>query len=325
MPTLLYHTGALGDFITILPCLDVWKNEHPNDPLTLMGRPEIGSLAVETGCVDMFVDVTAAQCAQLFDKEPSATTAEILKTYSSAIVFSAGDFPFVGHCRKLGLDVYDQPPFPSNGMHVVDYHISLFRNPFDVPQGERTPRIRVPQESREASFSLCPQGEKYAVVHVGSGSPRKNWSLDRFVRISHLLRDQGRNIVWIRGPAESSLLKAEGGADRIVENPPLSVLAAILARAEFFLGNDSGVAHLAAAAGCPSLVLFGASDPLVWAPRGEAVKILHNKVPCSPCHLSGLRYAAGRTSQAGRDSHECDRACLDGISVEQVLASILAL
>lgn len=324
MPTLLYHTGALGDFITILPCLKVWKNEHPNDPLTLMGRPEIGSLALETGSVDMFEDVTGTQCASFFDQEPSPTTAEILKTYSSAIVFSTGDFPFVAHCRKLCLDVYEQPAFPSNGMHVVDYHISLFRNPSDVPQEERTPRIRVPLGSLDASFSLCPQGEKYAVVHAGSGSRRKNWPLDRFVRISRLLRDQGRNSVWIKGPAESSLPRLPG-TDRIVENPPFSVLAAILARAEFFLGNDSGVAHLAAAAGCPSLVLFGASDPLVWAPRGKVVKILHNKVPCSPCHLTGQRYAAGRTSQAGRDSHKCDHACLDGISVEQVLSSILVL
>jgi ADP-heptose:LPS heptosyltransferase len=319
MPTLLYHTGALGDFITILPALTAWKNDHPDNSLTLMGRPEIGSFARKIGYVDSFIDVTLARYAPLYVHQHSTQSAEIIAPYSHAIIFSASGSTIAFHCRAAGLDVYEQPAFPpQDRTHVVDYHVSLFRDIGSVPARQRMPRVRVPQEFLEASFSLCPPGEKYAVVHAGSGSPKKNWHIDRFVRIADMLRRQGETIVWIKGPAESSMPKAEGGADRIVQNPPLSVLAALLERAEFFLGNDSGVAHLAAAAGCPSLVLFGPSDPQVWAPRGDRVKILYNKVPCSPCHLTC------RESPDGRGSQDCGRTCLDGISVEQAAQRLFA-
>jgi ADP-heptose:LPS heptosyltransferase len=55
---------------------------------------------------------------------------------------------------------------------------------------------------------------------------------------------------------------------------PLPVLAARLAQCRLYVGNDSGVTHLAAATGCPTVALFGESDPRVWAPRGERVTVL---------------------------------------------------
>jgi ADP-heptose:LPS heptosyltransferase len=308
MPTLLYHTGALGDFMTILPALLIWKKEHPNDSLTLLGKPEIGSFGREIGYFDAAIDVTLARYAPLFSPEGSTKTTEFLTSYSNAIIFSSSDLPLAGHCRKLGLDVYDQPSFPSECMHAVDYHISLFIDPQAVPDRLRIPWIRIPQSSLEASFSLVPEGKKFCVLHGGSGSAGKNWPFERFARIADMLRKTGKNIIWIKGPAESELQFP--GNDSTVENARLSTLAALLQRAEMFLGNDSGVAHLAAAVGSPSLVLFGPSDPKVWAPRGDRVRVLYNKVSCcSPCHMTG------------RLPRACDRACLTGISVEEVLSA----
>jgi heptosyltransferase III len=205
MPTLVYHTGALGDFITILPALSVWRNDHPNEPLTLMGRPEIGSFARETGSIDAFIDATLARFAPLFNPDPSAETAKILAPYSHAIIFSAGDSSLIAHCRKSGLFVYAQPPFPLDRVHVVDYHISLFKDPKAVPIHKRMPRILVPQSSLRTTFPLVGAREKFCVLHAGSGSSKKNWPFERFVRAAELLRKQGKNIVWIRGPAESAM------------------------------------------------------------------------------------------------------------------------
>jgi ADP-heptose:LPS heptosyltransferase len=127
------------------------------------------------------------------------------------------------------------------------------------------------------------------------------------VYVADRLRKQGKNIVWIRGPAESAMRFPD--VDRIVENQTLSVLAAILQRAELFLGNDSGVAHLTAAVGCPSLVIFGPSDPQVWSPRGDRVRIVFGeKVSCSPCHFP-------------QDvPRECDRQCLTDLTAEEVFS-----
>jgi ADP-heptose:LPS heptosyltransferase len=309
MPTLLYHTGALGDFITILPALSVWKKNHPDDPITLFGRPDIGSFAKDIGCIDSVIDVTLARYAPFFSPEISTKTTEILKPFSHAIIFSGPKSPIAGHCRKSGLDVFDQPPFPADRTHIVDYHISLFIDPQAVPYQQRIPIIHVPDHALQASNSLVPANEKFCVIHAGSGSAQKNWPFERFAHVADILRKQGKKIVWIRGPAESALEFPCN--DRIVENPMLSILAAILHRSEMFLGNDSGVAHLSASVGCPSIVLFGPSDPQVWSPRGDRVRIVYNsKVSCSPCHLSK------------RASPECARTCLSGISVEEALSSL---
>jgi ADP-heptose:LPS heptosyltransferase len=309
MPTLVYHTGALGDFITILPALSVWKNEHPNDALTLLGRPEIGLFAQETGCIDSAVDVTLARYAPLVAPEPSAKTAEFFSSYSSAIIFSSPESPMAGHCRNSGLCVYDQPPFPSGRIHIVDYHISLFKDPQDVPLPRRIPEIHIPESLLRAFSAWIPEYQPYCVIHAGSGSATKNWPFDRFAAVAEILRKQGNAIVWIKGPAESTTRFP--GRDRIVvEDPKLSGLAALLHGAEFFIGNDSGVAHMASAVKCPSVVLFGPSDPLVWSPRGGRVHVLYKKVSCSPCHLSR------------RGPLSCRRECLLDISVKEALSSI---
>jgi ADP-heptose:LPS heptosyltransferase len=312
MPTLLHHTGALGDFITILPALSFWRNNHPNDPITLFGRPDIGSFAKDIGCIDSIIDVTLARYAPLFNPEPLDKTEEILRPYSHAIIFSGPESSIACHCRKSGLDVFDQPPFPSDRIHIVDYHISLFVDAQAVPYQQRIPIIHAPDHALQTSNSLVPANEKFCVLHAGSGSTLKNWPFERFMQVADVLRKQGKKIVWIKGPAESSLEFPDN--DRIVENPTLSVLAALLQRSEMFLGNDSGVAHLSASVGCPSIVLFGPSDPQVWSPRGDHVRIVfNNNVSCSPCHL---------TKHA---SQECGRICLSDISVEEVLSSLCSI
>jgi ADP-heptose:LPS heptosyltransferase len=312
MPTLLYHTGALGDFITILPALSFWKNNHPNDPITLFGRPDIGSFAKDIGCIDSVIDVTLARYAPFFSPEISTKTTEILMPFSHAIIFSGPESPIAGHCRKSGIDVFDQPPFPADRTHIVDYHISLFTDAQAVPFQQRIPRIRVPESFLGASNSIVPAHEKFCVIHAGSGSAQKNWPFKRFMQVADVLRKQGKKIVWIKGPAEGALEFPDN--DRIVKNPLLSLLAALLERSEMFLGNDSGIAHLAACVGCPSLVLFGPSDPQVWSPRGDRVRIVYNsKVSCSPCHL---------TKHA---SQECGRICLTGLPVEEVISSLRSI
>jgi ADP-heptose:LPS heptosyltransferase len=85
----------------------------------------------------------------------------------------------------------------------------------------------------------------------------------------------------------------------------LRTLAALLRRGKCFIGNDSGITHLAAAVGTPSIALFGPTDPGVWGPRGENVSIIRGETDCSPCTPETLR---GCTRQR----------CLENIKVETV-------
>jgi ADP-heptose:LPS heptosyltransferase len=126
----------------------------------------------------------------------------------------------------------------------------------------------LPDLKTSAEQALLPGA---VLIHPGSGSPSKNWRLERFSALARALQEAGRDVAWIRGPAESSWPDGSIAAPAI-DAPSLDVLAATLARSALFIGNDSGVAHLAAATGTPTLALFGPTSPKVWRPDGARVR-----------------------------------------------------
>ena len=81
-------------------------------------------------------------------------------------------------------------------------------------------------------------------------------------------------MIWITGPAEDGAALPSGA--EAWRSVPLPALAASLHRARLYVGNDSGITHLAAASGCATIALFGASDSAVWAPRGPQVTIVEH-------------------------------------------------
>jgi len=122
------------------------------------------------------------------------------------------------------------------------------------------------------------------------------------------LRGQGRLVV-VEGPAEEGLgedLAAGFGADACrARRLPLRILAAVLKHCRLFVGNDSGIAHLAAGLGLPCVVLFGPTSPAHWAPIGKRISVLRDTSGCLAC---GHEPVARHT-------------CLNNISVDKVLES----
>ena len=105
------------------------------------------------------------------------------------------------------------------------------------------------------------------VIHPFSGSAQKNWPLENFREVALRLGD----VQWLAGPEEA--LDGSTHFDSIVD------LAKLIAGAKRYIGNDSGITHLAAAVGAPVIAIFGPTDPRVWAPRGENVRVLVNPTP----------------------------------------------
>ncbi len=270
--SLVYHAGALGDFITALPAIATWKRTRvPRGRLVLLGRPAHAALAV--GLVDEAWDAGAARFASLFAGEATGAAGAVsaaLSGVESALVFASENAGIVRGLESAGVrDIVRQDPFPNSRVHVVDYHLSLF------PDLALTPEDRVPRVAVDAAVSAA----RAVVLHPGSGSPTKNWPIERFVALAATLAGDVP-IAWVVGPAEEESGIAAAIAAAAIPGAatwrglPLSELARRLAGARLFAGNDSGVAHLAAAVGCPTVVLFGASDPVVWAPRGRSVTVI---------------------------------------------------
>jgi len=137
-------------------------------------------------------------------------------------------------------------------IHCADFFLK------QVGGGEPgVPRIPVPSAAR---------GD-FAVIQPFSGSRRKNWPLDRYRELAERLELPVR---WCAGPEEK--------LDGAVRLDDLYLLASWLATARIYIGNDSGITHLAAAVGTPVIAIFGPSDPAVWAPRGDRVQVVSGKL-----------------------------------------------
>ena len=174
--------------------------------------------------------------------------------------------------------VAHSPLPPPGGPHAADWLAQA------VAKLEANPAVTPPvfaaSEAETAHARPCRDrlAPRFVAIHPGSGAPRKNWPADRFAALAERLA-AGRPFLLIEGPADA---EAAGPASRLpaavrARDLPPRVLGAVLARAGVYVGNDSGVSHLAAAWGAPVLALFGPTDPSQWAPVGPRVKVLRAK------------------------------------------------
>jgi ADP-heptose:LPS heptosyltransferase len=103
--------------------------------------------------------------------------------------------------------------------------------------------------------------------------------MEEFVALARELESRGRSVTWSLGPAEEQM-RVSGMASVIHPATPV-MMARELAAARLYIGNDSGVTHLAAAIGCKTVAVFGPTDPKVWAPRGPNMTAVQgNPWPC---------------------------------------------
>ncbi len=132
----------------------------------------------------------------------------------------------------------------------------------DIPRARLTARMTGP----------APSAGPYAVFHPFASTPQKTWPAERFLAVAQHLRDKaGLEPVFLAGPADDP-----GAFARfpVYRNVPLDQVKSVVAGAQLFIGNDSGPAHMAAAFGVPSVVLFGPSDPVTWAPWKTEARVL---------------------------------------------------
>lgn len=256
MASLIYHAGALGDFITALPAMTRWRQAHPQEKTILLGKPAYAVLSSPP--FDEVWDAEARRFSGLFSVDGHVPEGVV-----SALVFAREDSRLPRVLANAGVkDIVRQDPFPSSIVPIVDYHLSLF--PGKAADNERIPRILIATAGAEVSARIA--------LHPGSGSEKKNWPLESYLELSRRLSEQGGKVAWVLGPAEDRL--AVPADQEQWRGLSITELAARLARSRLFVGNDSGVAHLSAAAGCPTVALFGESDPGIWAPVGERVSVI---------------------------------------------------
>ena len=274
---LVLRGGAIGDFIATLPVLQALRTQWPAATIEIWGYPHIADLAVAAGLAQAVVSLDRAEMARFFVPEPSFTDAQVAAVRSFDLIFNYLHDP-VGQVRSNLLlagakQVLSGSPIIKRGPAVPFLLEPL--QALAIYETDGTPALDFPAALRargRARLQALGLRGRPMVVHPGSGSPTKNWPAERFVEIMRRLQAAGRETVAVLGEAdvaEAAVLARELPKMPVLAGLTLTELAATLAECGAFLGNDSGIAHLAAAVGLPTTAIFGPSDADVWAPRGR--------------------------------------------------------
>lgn len=254
MSTLVVHTGGIGDFILCGPALAALAEEGR---VELAGNRDRCALGIAMGVARSAHGLDQVDFHTVFTR-PSARLADFLSSFSRAVVWMRDEDGAIARgFRACGVkDVRCFPGLPPADWtrHASEYYTACIGVPC-----RGMPRIAVPVQ---------PAPE--IIVHPGSGAARKNWPPANFEAVLAAPPLRTREAGWCVGPAEEGIHLPPGHA--VVRRESLLELAGVLAGTRLYLGNDSGITHLAALAGARVVAVFGPTDPAIWAPAGPCVQ-----------------------------------------------------
>ena len=271
-----------------IPALRVLRRQRPRDILTVAAQTRIGRLLETLGIVDRSVDFEALGLDALFEPEPGGSEREWPTRCADELRRAAHVVAWIGSrephfVQRLTALVPGAIVAPSvGGTRLVWEHLVGTVGATAADRVIRAPVVVSAALGDEARHALIRLGwnenDRLLFVHPGAGGRGKRWPATGFAVVLEQLAALSRlAIVVHQGPADSEAVAAlpEPLTARaiLLREPPLPLLAGVLSHAAVYLGNDSGISHLAAAVGAPSIVLFGA-DRLIWRPWAERVEPL---------------------------------------------------
>ena len=278
--------GALGDPLLALPLLRALPWHFGVESLSLVGNPGPLSLLASLPFVSSVHDHDRAVWAGLYADPPEVdpSLAEFILSHKAAAVVARKEpDPAAQGLKRLGLrEVLTVPAAPPADrlVHVSDYMFELtgIAPPVETCLLEASAEGRAAARRFMAESNLSPGS--FALFQPGSGGKAKNWPLDRWLETAQGVREAlGLTPVFLLGPAEEAQAEAlskVAPAKKPLLATGLSLVAAagLIESAALFAGHDSGITHLAAVMGRPTLAVFGPTDPVRYAPRGPSVEAL---------------------------------------------------
>jgi len=260
---LIIHPGALGDVLQAVPALRGLRAAAPGGRLVFAGQPRLGRLLAALGVVDEARAFDGLGLEALFTDEPAPLAlAAFLGGFTRVVSwFGSREPTYVARLGALGADAIVARPVPDDDTPVWRHLIAT------LPASGLAERDAVAPVHPAAR----PPAAAALVIHPGSGGAWKQWPAERFAEaIAAVATRHALPVVVHQGPAdraavEALLARLDAPVERLVE-PELPELAAALSLARAYLGGDSGVSHLAAAVGAPSVILFPPAHLPLWAP-----------------------------------------------------------
>ncbi len=292
----VFHAGALGDCVLMLHMarairMAVCPPTGDGADVWLIARSPLARMAVGRSFVTFAADLDGPGWHRLFaDAGVEGLPPQIeeaVRSFDLAVSFCGPpDRPPASHLRSVvpgpvvAVDPRVRPETIASQRHITrQWAGDLHRQGIDVSPPPSSVLIRLKGEREAPAVRQSPghgPNPPRVLIHPGSGGRAKCWPIEGFELLATALQANGVDVAWMIGPVELDW-HGPGFARRLARIAPvvyeeeLEIAASHLGKAELFVGNDSGMSHLAAALGTPTIALFGPTDPTVWRPLGPCV------------------------------------------------------
>lgn len=272
---LVIRGGAIGDFILTLPAVTALRNQFPEAHLEVLGYPHIAQLALAGGMVDRVQPIDARGLAGFFAARGilDEATADYFARFDIVVSYLFDpDQIFktnVARCTRAQFIQCPHRPNEAEQVHATQVYLKPLER-LAIFAADPVPRLNF-QATRDTQYVFG--------IHPGSGSESKNWAESNWAALLKGLKETAARLLIVGGEAEGDRLERlaatlPAGATEIARSLPLPELAVRLKECAAFVGHDSGISHLAAALGLPTLVLWGNTVEEIWRPQGDNVVIV---------------------------------------------------
>lgn len=279
---LIIRPGAIGDTLVVFPILQHLRTLSPQTHITLIGNAAVlplmqaFQLADEVANYDdpfwsrLFMPLTSRHQPQLYARLQHIDRAICWLTDPDGLVKQ--------NLQAAGIpNISVVPGRPTVPIPIVSYLAQSIGEPVEAISW------RVPAAYAWQKEQVSEQNPRAIAIHPGSGGQQKCWPLSHFATIITELWQHNIPVILLAGPADHERINALRNLLpsppttpllQLIQDAPLLAVAQALRHCQSYLGNDTGITHLAALLGIPTLVLFGPSDPIIWKPIGPAVTVL---------------------------------------------------
>lgn len=265
-----------------MPAIKLLRDGFPRTHLEILGAKPIAVLAEKRFYADAVRSLDSASLARCFsqDAQLPAELGEYFASFDLILGYLFDpDKIFETNVRQSGAATFLAGPSKLDNSEHAALQLARPLQSIGLSLSDPSAQLFPNDEDRNAvrHFRDC-AGQTAVALHPGSGSETKNWPIENWIKLGDVVLAKGHKLIIIAGEADAERtqkLRAawSGKSVEFAENLPLPHLAALLEGMQF-VGHDSGISHIAAAAGARCTLLFGWTDPTIWAPTNANVIVL---------------------------------------------------
>ena len=292
MKILFIRGGALGDFIVTLPTLRLLRQRWADAHIEVLGHPRLSEIALNRYYLNAVRSVDHGPMSAFF--MPHAVLDPAWMDYIGSFNLVLSYFYDPDGLFLLNLERCDpgrilthSPRVPEDFGRPAARHFAGILEPLGLALADDAASDLFPSPgdiaAAKAFLNGLKAGTRLVAIHPGSGGEPKNWPRQSWAELGRRLSGVAPDIALLLVEGEADGEEARFLIEAWKDVPylrarelPLPILAALLREAALFLGHDSGITHLAAAArrDLPVVALFGPTDPAIWAPPRKSVRVL---------------------------------------------------